>query len=70
MDPWTIIVPGKKLFSLLTKAVGEFRDYNGGLLIKRQEQLHSFKENFSKSEHYDSELLDPFFMLLCLLQNK
>ncbi|MBI3211308.1 MAG: peptide ABC transporter substrate-binding protein [Simkania negevensis] len=48
----------EKICNLLSNAFGEFRDYNGGLILKQGETLTKFKEAFSSSS---PELLDNFF---------
>lgn len=51
----------KKVVSLLKAAIGEFRDYNGGILINQQELLQRFKECFPAIASYDPELMEAFF---------
>lgn len=51
----------KKIVSLITSAIGEFRDFNGGILIKQQELLDGFKAQFPEIAEIDPELLESFF---------
>lgn len=66
----------QKVTSLITNAIGEFRDFNGGIILKRQEMLESFKEHFPKIGHQDHGILETFFYALtpvekqAVLQNK
>lgn len=54
----------QKVVDMLKTAIGEFRDYNGGIIIKQQELLLGFKESFPPSMGYDSELMETFFYAL------
>ena len=60
----------EKVVTLLKGAIGEFRDYNGGILIKQQELLHDFKEKFPDSHHQDLELMKAFFYELTPLEKQ
>jgi len=51
----------KKVVDRIRMAIGEFRDFNGGIIIQRQALLHAFKEHFLKRSIEDPELLDSFF---------
>lgn len=51
----------KKVVDLIRRAIGEFRDYNGGIIIQRQTLLNSCKEHFPECIAKDPELLDSFF---------
>ncbi len=51
----------RKVVDLIQRAIGEFRDYNGGIIIQRQALLQSFKECFPECSSQDPELLDSFF---------
>lgn len=46
------------IYSILTKALGEIRDYNGGLFSKQLELFNQFRQSF---EQEDLELLEDFF---------
>lgn len=59
----------QKVVSLITNAVGEFRDYNGGILIKQQELLQGLKEA-SEISSRDSDLLESFFYSLMPLEKQ
>lgn len=50
-----------KILANLTKAIGEVRDYNGGLLVKQMELFSQFKEFFSTYSLINPDLLDDFF---------
>lgn len=54
----------------LQEAVGEFRDYNGGLLLKQGELLQSLKEAFPKIASNDPELIENFFYSLSPLEKQ
>lgn len=60
----------QKVVSLISNAIGEFRDYSGGILIKQQELLQSLKEAFSEISSRDSELLESFFYALMPLDKQ
>lgn len=49
------------VYFLLTKALGEIRDYNGGIFAKQLELYSQFKRQFQKE---DPELLEDFFHAL------
>ncbi len=51
----------QKVASLLTKAIGPFRDYNGGMILKQGELFYQFKESFALISLKNSELLENFF---------
>jgi oligopeptide transport system substrate-binding protein len=46
------------VYSQLSKALGEIRDYNGGLFAKQLELFLQFKQSFQQE---DNELLEDFF---------
>ncbi|MBA2367396.1 MAG: peptide ABC transporter substrate-binding protein [Candidatus Protochlamydia sp.] len=48
----------QKIVSILQSAIGQFRDYNGGLLLKQQEHLEKFREGFKE---IDQDILEKFF---------
>ena len=52
----------QKIVTLLTRSLGEIRDYNGGMMIKQNELLAEFKEAFCQVN--DQELLENFFYSL------
>ncbi|MGA8163490.1 MAG: peptide ABC transporter substrate-binding protein [Waddliaceae bacterium] len=60
----------QRVVSLTTNAIGEFRDYNGGILIKQREQLNGFKEHFGDIARQDSELMESFFYGLTPLEKQ
>src|SRR5262249_34932091 len=60
----------EKIVDLLKAAIGEFRDYNGGILIKQQELLYQFKEKFPEIVQQDEELIDSFFYTMVPLEKQ
>lgn len=60
----------KKITLLINSAIGEFRDFNGGLIMKQHELLYSFKELFCDFASHDSELMEAFFYALTPVENK
>ncbi|MBA2368324.1 MAG: peptide ABC transporter substrate-binding protein [Candidatus Protochlamydia sp.] len=57
----------QKVVSLIQAAIGTFRDYNGGLLLKQQEQLEKFKEGFTE---IDQDILEKFFYSITPLEKQ
>lgn len=51
----------QRINDLLVKAVGEFRDFNGGIILKQRESLTSFMEAFPDQ---NPDLLENFFYSL------
>ncbi|MBI3212097.1 MAG: peptide ABC transporter substrate-binding protein [Simkania negevensis] len=51
----------QKIGNLLFEAVGEFRDYNGGLILKQRERLTSLMEAFPDLSLQNPDLLEDFF---------
>lgn len=51
-------------------AIGELRDYNGGILLKQQEFLYSLKKAFPAVTAADSELLETFFYAITPLEKQ
>jgi hypothetical protein len=47
-----------QICELLTQAIGPFRDYNGGIILKQGENLEQFKRLF---RDYPSDLVENFF---------
>ena len=60
----------RKVGSIMTAAIGEFRDYNGGILIKQQELLDSLKADFPEITKEDPELIDSFFYAITPLEKQ
>jgi oligopeptide transport system substrate-binding protein len=60
----------QKVADLIKSVTGEFRDYNGGIIIKQQELLYEFKENFPEITHNDSELIESFFYAITPIQKQ
>lgn len=59
-----IYLAREKVVSLLEEAIGPFRDYNGGLILKQREQFRQFKEGFKDVSDKHPELLENFFFSL------
>ncbi len=49
---------------ILTSSLGEFRDFNGGMIIKQNEALDSLRECLLKGEKENEFLLENFFYSL------
>jgi oligopeptide transport system substrate-binding protein len=60
----------QKISNLITGSIGEFRDYNGGIIITQQKLLQRFKESFSDIARDDSELLEMFFYAITPLEKQ
>ncbi len=54
----------QKISQLLVEVVGNFRDYNGGIILKQREALASFREAFSEISLKTPDLLENFFYSL------
>ena len=54
----------QKIFSIITEALGEVRDYNGGMILKQGELFRQFKRAFLGNIQNDQELLENFFFSL------
>lgn len=50
--------------SLLNDTIGQFRDYNGGMILKQGELFSLFKESFPTLLQKNHELLENFFFAL------
>ena len=53
-----------KVAAMISGAIGEFRDYNGGIIIKQQELLYSFKQRFPEIADSDPGIMETFFYAL------
>ncbi|MBI3211380.1 MAG: peptide ABC transporter substrate-binding protein [Simkania negevensis] len=51
----------EKVATLTEQIMGEFRDYNGGLMLKRQELLSQLKQSFKKEAEEYPDLLENIF---------
>lgn len=60
----------RKISSIMTTAIGEFRDYNGGILIKQQELLDALKASFAEIAERDKELIESFFYSITPLEKQ
>jgi oligopeptide transport system substrate-binding protein len=54
----------EKIRSILVEAIGEFRDFNGGIILKQREGLISFMEAFPRLSLQNPDLLENFFYSL------
>lgn len=54
----------QRISHILTEAVGEFRDYNGGIIFKQREMLASFRNAFHEVSAKDPDLLENFYYSL------
>lgn len=52
----------QKVVTALTKALGEFLDFNGGIFYEQQELFQEFKKGFSKIAKTEIELMETFFL--------
>ena len=60
----------KKVVSFLNRALGEFRDCNGGLILKLEEQLSSLKDFFKGKMNENSETIETFFYSITPLEKQ
>lgn len=60
----------QQISELLKNLIGEFRDCNGGLLIKQQELLQAFKNGCENLTEEEAEWLDHFFYSLVPLEHQ
>jgi oligopeptide transport system substrate-binding protein len=60
----------KKVGMLMNAALGEFRDYNGGILIRQQELLDDLKGNFPEVAEKDIEFIESFFYAITPLEKQ
>jgi len=54
----------QKISQILLNAIGEFRDYNGGIILKQREVLMSFREAFPEIALKTPDLLENFYYSL------
>lgn len=50
--------------AILSQAIGPFRDYNGGMILKQGELLYQFKDAFPEITLKNPEILENFFFSL------
>ncbi len=60
----------RQISDLLQRILGEFRDYNGGLILKLDEQLSRLKEHFANTLEKDPAIIDTFFYSLTPLEKQ
>lgn len=51
-------------------SIGAFRDHNGGIIVKQQELLQNFKDNFPKITKFEPDVLEAFFFTLMPLEKQ
>lgn len=57
----------QKVCSLLHSAIGSFRDYNGGFILKQQNRLEGFRVAFAE---FEQDLLEKFFYSIAPLEKQ
>lgn len=60
----------RRVTDLIRRAIGDFRDYNGSIIIKQQELLQEFKNNFPDEATHNSELMESFLYSLLPVQKQ
>ncbi len=60
----------KKVVNSIFRAIGEFRDYNGGILIKQQELLDALKQDFPQIARTDPDSIESFFYAIMPLEKQ
>lgn len=60
----------EKVVKYMQVAVGEFRDFNGGILLKQQELFRSFEKQFPEETLGNPEFLAVFFYTLMPLEKR
>ena len=60
----------EKVVKYLQTAIGEFRDFNGGILLKQQELFRAFEKQFPEEAIENSEFLAAFFYTLMPLEKR
>lgn len=54
----------QKISNILENAVGEFRDFNGGIILKQRERFFAFAEEYAHVSFQNPDLLENFFYAL------
>lgn len=60
----------RHVVDLLHSVIGEFRDCNGGLLLKLDEQLSSLKDHFSSLASHNLEIVETLFYSILPLEKQ
>lgn len=60
----------QRVIAILTEALGEIRDYNGGMILKQGELFSQFKEAFTGIATKDQELIENFFFALSPIESQ
>ncbi len=61
-------VTRQKISKILAEATGEFRDYNGGIIIKQRQAFATFREAYKKLDKIEPELLESFYYSISPLE--
>lgn len=57
----------QKIVNFMTNGLGQIRDYNGGMILKQNELLLDFKQQFLIVDH---KLIEDFFYSLCPIERQ
>lgn len=60
----------EKVVKSIRAAIGDFRDFNGGILVKQQELFGIFKAKFQEEKNHDPEFLARFFYRIMPLEKR
>ncbi len=60
----------QRVSQILEKTIGEFRDFNGGIILKQREGLMVFMETFSDLSLQHPDLLENFFYSLSPIERQ
>ena len=60
----------KQITDLIRSTIGEFRDCNGGPIVKLEEQLSFLKEHFTETLQQDPELIETIFYSILPLKKE
>jgi oligopeptide transport system substrate-binding protein len=68
----TINVSGarKRVCDILDQFLGEFRDYNGGMILRQSEHFNSFRVLLDQNETMFPELVEDFFYSITPIENQ
>lgn len=60
----------QRVVIFLEKMIGEFRDYNGGMIEKQKECYESFKRSFPEKSSEHAEMIESFFFALTPIESQ
>ena len=60
----------REVHDLYIKKFGDFRDYNGGMLIKQQENFDKFQSHFTYYKKHGQERLEDFFYSITPIEHQ